>query len=155
MSISTIGNWLGSRWGGFPPWDRSSTTDGRAEEIAPVKSSQSAINKGIAAAFSAAPHCINVRFRNYGNLWKFIGIISARFQTVRQRRTAARPTAKAYLHFYPLSNRLIVLDLQLLHVLYYISLYRYLLYMIYRHIIIYYTLCETIIYIILYYAIWY
>ena len=22
MSISNIGNWLGSRWGGFPPWDR-------------------------------------------------------------------------------------------------------------------------------------
>ena len=28
MSISTIGNWLGSRWGGFPPWG---TVDGQTD----------------------------------------------------------------------------------------------------------------------------
>ena len=31
LSIEHIGNWLGSRWGGFPPWDRGARTDRRTE----------------------------------------------------------------------------------------------------------------------------
>ena len=32
MSIELYGNWLGFRWGGFPPWGTVARTDGRAED---------------------------------------------------------------------------------------------------------------------------
>lgn len=146
MSIAVYSNWLGTWRGGFPPWDRFRRADRRTDITQSAqtrKSSKTPLYIGLSAAFSAASHCIIDRIRIFGNLWRIFTIqlyktfILCKLPrgTNRTSRTAANsrpPSIKQ------LSNRLIVLDLPLLHVLYYIYLYHYLLLYIYAAVLLYY-----------------
>lgn len=99
MSIEDRGNWLGLRWGSFPLWDRGGQQDRRTDGAQSAQTRKSSINKGIAADLVVVLVALSVVYAISSNSATDRGIISARFQAIRQRRTTAHHRQKGAFPF--------------------------------------------------------
>ena len=85
LSIENIGNWLGSRWGGFPPWDRGRRADRRTEHSKSDLTRQKLRKGFIYRAFGGSGVALMMDKRPFFPFWEFmvhyrhyVGLLSRR-----------------------------------------------------------------------------